>query len=218
MSSMPNRAKMTGAGALALVLAASGVMAQSRAAAPAPAARPASAPAPTIAQGPPIPGVCTISVNQAITESTVGQFVRTRLQQLGQQVSAELSPEDTSISNDAKAYQAKQATLDATSRQTQGQALQQRANAFQQKYELRQREMQATQEKALNRIAQELDPIAQQLYQQRRCSILINRNAVLIGNPDMDLTSAAVTQLNGKIQQFAFDREHLDTAQTPAAR
>jgi Skp family chaperone for outer membrane proteins len=212
MLHLSNRATTAGAAALALALVASGANAQSRAAAP------AAAPAPAIAQGPAIPGVCVISINQAISESTVGQFVRTRLQQIGQQVSAELSPEDQAISNDAKAYQAKAATLDATSRQTQGQALQARANAFQQKYELRQREMQATQEKALNRIAQELDPIAQQLYQQHRCSILVNRNAVLIANPDMDLTSAAVTQLNGKIQQFAFDREHLDTAPAPAAR
>jgi outer membrane protein len=207
-----HRFTMAGAAVLGLALTASGATAQSRAAAP------AAAPAPAIAQGPVIPGVCTISINEAIAQSQVGQFVRTRLQQLGQQVSAELTPEDQSISNDAKAYQAKATTLDATSRQSQGQALQARANAFQQKYELRQREMQATQEKALNRIAQELDPIAQQLYQQHRCSILINRNAVLIGNPDMDLTAASVTQLNGRIQQFAFDREHLDTAPAPAAR
>jgi Skp family chaperone for outer membrane proteins len=216
MFSFSHRATMAAGAALALALATSGAMAQSRAAA-APA-RTATTPAPVIAQGPVIPGVCTISVNEAISASQVGQFVRTRLQQLGQQVSAELSPEDQAISTDAKAFQAKAATLDATSRESQGQALQARANAFQQKYELRQREMQATQEKALNRIAQELDPIAQQLYQAHRCSILINRNAVLIGNPDMDLTSAAVTQLNGKIQQFAFDREHLDTAPTPTAR
>jgi outer membrane protein len=202
------------AGATALTLA-SGAMAQSRPAAPAAAA---AAPAPTIAQGPVIPGVCTISFNQAIAQSTVGQFVRTRLQQIAQQVSAELQPEDQQISTDAKAFQAKAATLDATSRQTQGQALQARATAFQQKYDLRQRELQATQEKALNRIAQELDPIAQQLYQQHRCSILINRTAVLLGNPDMDLSQQAVTQLNAKIQQFAFDREHLDTQPAPASR
>lgn len=215
MVSFSPRVTMAGAAVLALALATSGATAQTRARAAAPTA---AAPATTIAQGPPIPGVCTISVNQAIAESQVGKYVRTRLQQLGQQVSAELSPEDQAISNDAKAFQAKEATLDATSRQSQGQALQARANAFQQKYELRQREMQATQEKALNRIAQELDPIAQQLYQQHRCSILINRNAILIGNPEMDLTQAAVAQLNGKIQQFAFDREHLDTAPPTAAR
>jgi outer membrane protein len=199
------------AGACAAALAAPAAFAQ------APAARPA-APAPTIVQGPAIPGVCTFSFNQAIAESTVGQFVRTRLQQIAQQVSAELQPEDQQISLDAKAFQAKAATLDPTTRQTQGQAIQARYTALQQKGELRQRELQATQEKAVNRITQELDPIVQQLYQQHRCSILINRTAILLGNPDMDLSAAAITQLNGKIQQFAFDREHLDTAPAPAAR
>jgi outer membrane protein len=186
------------------------------AAAQTPAAKAASTPAPAIAQGPAIPGVCILSVDQAIAQSTVGQYVKTRLQQLAQVVSAELQPEDAKLTADAKDFQAKAATLDATSRQTQGQALQTRATAFQQKYELRQREMQATQEKAINRVAQELDPIAQQIYQQRRCSILMNRQSILIANPDMDLTAAAVSGLNAKIQQFPFDREHLDTAPAPA--
>lgn len=188
--------------------------ASAAAAAQTPAA--SATPAPAIAQGPVIPGVCVLSVDRAIAQSTVGQYVRTRLQQLAQVVSAELQPEDTQLTADAKAYQAKQATLDATSRQTQGQALQTRATAFQQKYDLRQREMQATQEKAINRVAQELDPIAQQIYQQRRCSIMINRQSILIANPDMDLTQSAITGLNAKIQQFPFDREHLDTAPVPA--
>jgi outer membrane protein len=180
----------------------------------APAAAPT--PEPAIAQGPVIPGVCILSVDRAIAQSTVGQYVRTRLQQLAQVVSAELQPEDAALNTDAKAFQAKRATLDATSAQTQGQALQARATAFQQKYELRQREMQATQEKAINRVAQELDPIAQQIYQQRRCSMLINRQGVLLANPDMDITTSAITALNAKIQQFPFDREHLDTAPVPA--
>ena len=197
--------------ASAIVLAgAGGALAQT------PAAPAGGAPAPVIAQGPAIPGVCLLSVDQAIAKSTVGQYVRTRLQQLAQVVSAELQPEDTQLTTDAKAFQAKQATLDATSRQTQGQALQARATAFQQKYDLRQREMQATQEKAINRVAQELDPIAQQIYQQHRCSLLINRQSILIANPEMDITAAAITGLNAKIQQFPFDREHLDTAPVPA--
>lgn len=211
---MPSTLFRTGcaAGAIALLAAAGVADAQSRAA-------PAAAPAPTIAHGPVIPGVCVISVNQAIADSVVGKFVRTRLQQIAQQVQAELQPEDLSLSNDVKAFQARQSTLDAAARQSQGQALQTRANTFQQKYEQRQRELQATQEKAFNRIAQELDPIAQQIYQQRRCSILLNRNAVLFFNPDMDITPAAVTLLNAKIQQFEFDREHLDAAAAaPAAR
>ncbi len=204
------------AGVLALSLSAAQAVAAPPAAAPQ-APPPTPPPAAPIAQGPAIPGVCMLSVNQAITQSTVGGWVRTRLDQIVTQVRAELNPEETSISTDGKALDATKATLDQATLQSKAQALQARYQAFQQKAELRQKEVKATQDKALNRIAQELEPIAQQLYQSHRCSILLDKGSVMLGNPDMDLTPAAITALNGKIQQFPFDREHLDTG-VPAAR
>ena len=167
-------------------------------------------PAP-LAQGPVIPGLCILSVNQAISTSTVGGYVRTRLDQIVTQVKAELSPEDSAINTDAKALEAQRATLDAATFQSRGAALTTRINALRQKADLRQREVKATEDKALNRIAQELEPIAQQLYQAHHCSALIDKGSVMMANPDMDLTTAAVTALNARIQQFAFDSEHLDT-------
>lgn len=173
-------------------------------------------PAPTIAHGPAIAGICILSVNQAIAQSTVGGWVRTRLEQIVTQVRAELNPEEASINTDGKALDASKATLDQATLQSKAQALQARYGAFQQKADLRQREVKATQDKALNRIAQELEPIAQQLYQAHRCSALFDKGSVMLANPDMDLTSGAITALNGKLQQFPFDREHLDTG-APAA-
>ena len=199
------------AGALGLTLVASSAIAATPVAT-------TPAPAPTVAQGPAIPGVCLLSVNQAIAQSTVGGYVRTRLDQIVTQVRAELSPEETAISNEGKTLDASKATLDQATLQSRGQALSTRYTAFQQKADLRQREVKATQDKALNRIAQELEPIAQQLYQSHRCSVLIDKGSVMLANPDMDLTPAAITALNGKIQQFPFDREHLDTGAAPAAR
>ena len=179
-------------------------------------ATPAAAPA--ISSGPAIPGVCLLSVNQAVAQSTVGGYVRTRLDQIVGQVRAELNPEETAIDNEGKALDASKATLDQVTLQSRAKALQGRYAAFQQKADQRQREVKATQEKAFNRIAQELEPIAQQLYQAHRCSVLIDKGSVMYSNPDMDLTQAAITALNGKIQQFPFDREHLDTGAAPAAR
>ncbi len=196
-------------GALGLTLTAATALA-------APAAPAAPPPAPAIAHGPAIAGVCMLSVNQAIAQSTVGGWVRTRLDQIVTQVRAELGPEETSIQTDGKALDASKATLDQATLQSKAQALQARYGALQQKAELRQREVKATQDKALNRIAQELEPIAQQLYQAHRCSILVDKGSVMLANPDMDLTPGAITALNGKIQQFPFDREHLDTG-APAA-
>ena len=139
------------------------------------------------------------------------------MNQIVAQVKAELSPEDTAIATEGRALDAARATLAAATFQTRAEALQARANALRQKADLRQREVQATEQKAINRIAQELDPVARQLYQAHRCSILVNKESVMIASPDMDLTTQAVAALNTRIQQFAFEREHLDT-QPAAAR
>lgn len=198
---------------LASILVSNSALAQTRA-----AARPAAAPASAIAQGPPIAGLCVLSQRGAIGGSTVGRYVSDRLQQIANQVRAEVGPEQTAIDADAKALQAQRATLDAATYQSRAGALQARAGAWQQKVDLRQREVQATERKALGRVAQELSPIVQQLYQQRRCSILLDGDVVLGVNPQMDLTQQATAQLNARITQFPFDREHLDTGAAAPAR
>jgi hypothetical protein len=53
---------------------------------------------------------------------------------------------------------------------------------------------------------------------QRSCSILFNGSAVLAAAATMDISPAVIQQLDTKIQQFAFDREHLDTQAAPAGR
>lgn len=204
----------------ALVAAASvaAILASVPAAAFAQAAAPAAAAAPAITHGPATPGVCIISLEGAIASSTVGKYVQTRLQQIATQVQAELKAEETTIQNDAKALDGQRASLDANTFEARGSAIQNRANALNRKAQLRDRELQATQQKALGRVGQELDPILRQVYQQRQCGMLLNRDAVVIANPAMDISQPVVTALNAKITQFNFDRERLDTAAaTPAA-
>ncbi|HQN52121.1 MAG TPA: OmpH family outer membrane protein, partial [Phenylobacterium sp.] len=177
----------------------------------------AAAPAP-IAQGPAIPGICVMSLDAAIGSSTVGKYVQTRLGQISTQVQSEVNGEQTQIANDAKAIDAKRATLDQATFDKQSADIQLRANALNRKAQLRERELQATQQKALGRIAQELDPVVRAAYQQAKCSILISRDAVIVApNPSMDITPAVITGLNAKITQFTFDRERLDQP-APAAQ
>ena len=181
-------------------------------------ARAAPAAAPAIADGPAIPGLCVISIDSAISSSTVGRYVSERMNQIVAQVKAELGPENTAIETEGRALDAARPTLAAATFQSRAQALQARISNLRQKADLRQREVQATEQKSVNRIAQELDPIARQLYQQHRCSALLDKRSVMMNNPDMDLTNQAVAGLNAKIQQFAFDRENLATAAVAPAR
>lgn len=166
--------------------------------------------APPVNHGPAIPGMCVLSVEGAVGSSTVGQHVGTRMQQIITQVNAELNAERTTIDNEAKALEGQRASLDANTLETRAAALQVKANGLQRKAAQREREIAATQQKALQRVGTELDPVIRQVYQQRQCSILVNRDALVIANPAMDITQPVVTALNAKITQFAFDRERLD--------
>jgi len=177
------------------------------------AAAPAAA---AVNHGPALPGVCVLSLEGAIATSTVGKYVQTRLQQIATQVQAELKAEDTTLQNEAKTLESQRASLDQNTLQTRANALQEKINVFQRKAQLRERELGATQQKALGRVGQELDPVIRQVYQQRQCSMLLSREAVVIANPAMDITQPVVTALNAKIQQFSFDRERLDQAAAPA--
>ena len=172
----------------------------------------AGAAAPPVSHGPTVPGLCIINIEAAVGGSTVGKYVDTRLQQIVGQVQAELGGERSSIDSEAKALEAQRATMDQNTLEQRGAALQVRANALQRKAQLRDREVQATEQKALARVGDEMEPLIRQAYQQKNCSVLLQRNAVVLASPTMDITPQVVTALNAKITQFAFDREHLDGA------
>lgn len=206
---MTSKVLVLGVGAIAAFASISVAQAQ-----PAPAA---AAAAPAISHGPAIAGVCMISVDQAIATSTVGKFISTRMDQIVQQVRAELGPEEQAINTEGRAIEAGRQSMDQAALQSRVANLNLRVSNYQKKAEQRQREIQATEQKALGRVGQELDPVVRQVYQTTKCSLLLNRDAVMIGNPSMDITGQAVLGLNARIQQFQFDREHLDTPAPGAA-
>jgi outer membrane protein len=174
------------------------------------AAAAATAESPAIQMTTPVPGVCVLSREALLTKSTVGAYVNDRMKQLGAVVQAEVTGEQTSLENDAKALDGQKASLQADVYQQRAQGLQQRYAALQQKVALRQRELEATQQKAFSRILQTAGPMVGQAVGQRSCGILLDANAVIVGNPNLDITQSVITLLNGSLTQFAFDREHLD--------
>ena len=217
---MHNIKLIASAATIAAVVAAAGV-------ADAQARRPAAAPAPAVAApaagtpvqtGPAIANVCVFSNQGTIANSAVGKYVATRLQQIQAQVQAELQGEDTALQTDIKTYASQRATLASDAQQQREKALSDRAQALQAKAQLRQRELEATQQKALSRIVSEYNPIVLTVIKARNCGLVLDGQAVIVANPSMELTLDVAHQLDAKITQFPFEREHLDTgAAAPSA-
>ena len=176
---------------------------------------PAAPAAPAITHGPALPGVCIFSSQGAISGSAVGKAVNTRLGTIVQQVRAELDGERTGLENEAKALDAKKATIAQDALEQQAATLQAKSNAWQRKGQLRQKEVEATEQKALARVYQEMDLPIRQVYQAQKCSLLLERDSVMLANPAMDITPAVVTALDARIKTLTFDRERLD--QVPGA-
>ena len=179
-------------------------------------AQAAAAAAPAVPMGAPIPSMCIFSNQTAIAQSAVGKYVVSRLQQIQAQVQAEVQGEDAQLQTDAKAYGAQRAALSTDVQQQRERALNERAQALQQKAQLRGKELEATQQKALSRIVSEYNPIVVNVMHARNCGVVMDGQATLAFNPAMDLTPDVVRQLDAKITQFPFEREHLDTGTAAA--
>ncbi|RZI99879.1 MAG: OmpH family outer membrane protein [Brevundimonas sp.] len=154
--------------------------------------------------GPVIPGVCVFHNDRLLATSTAGQSVQTGMQRLVTEVQGELQPYAAAIQTEAQQLQQGGAAADPQG--TRRQALQQRAQEAQQLEQTRQQELQYTQQMQIRAIAQAADPILVAVYQERGCGLLLDRSAVYIANPAMDVTDVVIQRLNTALPSLSFNR------------
>lgn len=164
--------------------------------------------------GPAIAGVCLLSRQDVLNTSMVGKAATARLRVLTEQAKAEIDADRASLEPDVQKFNAEQAKMTDAQRQERRTALAARVKPVQDKAELREREIEATRVKVTTRLAGELETLIAQVYKQRNCGLLVDRNAILGGNLANDLTGPVVSALDAKMQTIAFDRENLAAAST----
>lgn len=157
-----------------------------------------------ITHGAPIAGVCVFDNEELLARSTAGQSVQTGLQRLLQEVQGELAPYSTVIQTEYQQLQQGGQTADPDGSRMR--ALQARAAEAQQLEQTRQNELRYTQGVQLQTIGQAVEPLVVALYQERGCSILLNRSGVYSLNPAMDITEAVIQRLNTALPSLSFNR------------
>ena len=154
--------------------------------------------------GPVIPGVCVYFNQRLLAQSTVGQSVQSRMEQLATEVQGELSPYGTAIQTEITALQqGGQAADPDGARRT---AVQQRIQEAQTLEQTRQDELRYTLSEQRRLISAAVEPILVAVYQERTCGILIDRESVFILNPAMDVTDTVIQRLNTALPTLSFNR------------
>lgn len=154
--------------------------------------------------GPALPGVCVFHNDRLLAQSTAGQSVQTGMQRLVTEVQGELAPYAASLQTEAQRLRDGGQTADPDGSATR--AFQQRAQEAQQLEQTRQQELQYTQQTQIRAIAQAADPVLVAVYQERGCGLLLDRSAVYIFNPAMDITDVVIQRLNTALPSLSFNR------------
>jgi Skp family chaperone for outer membrane proteins len=156
--------------------------------------------------GPVIPGVCVYFNQRLLAQSTAGQSVQSRMEQLATEVQNEIAPYAQAIQTQAQQLQSAGPTLPADQLQAQRQQLQQRVNEAQQLEQTRDNELRYTLSEQRRRISEAVEPILVQAYQERGCGILLDRESVFIMNPQHDVTDLVIQRLNTALPSLSFNR------------
>ena len=156
--------------------------------------------------GPAIPGVCVYFNQRVLAQSTAGQAVQTRMEQMAQEVQGELQPYATAIQTEAQALQQGQATIPADQMNQRRQALQTRIQEAQQLEGTRDNELRYTLAEQRRKISEAIEPLLVAIYQEKGCGIMIDRESVFIMNPAMDVTDTVIQRLNAQLPTLSFNR------------
>ena len=169
--------------------------------------------------GPVIPGVCVYYNARLLAQSSAGQAVETRMQQLAQEVQGELQPYATAIQTEAQQLQSAGASLPADQANQRRQALQQRVQEAQQLEATRENELRYTLAMQRQAITTAVSPILTAIYQEKGCGLLLDRESVFMMNPAMDVTDLVIQRLNTALPTLSFNRMPVPAqqGQQPAA-
>lgn len=167
----------------------------------------AQAQQPTVQHGAPITGLCALNLQGVFARSTAGQGLNARLQELQQEIAGELAPYQQTIEAEDQALSTSGASLPDAERQQRTQALQQRFAEFQQLRQTRLQELEYTEFMQRRALGAAVDPIVAAVYQERGCSILLNRAEVFYLNPQMEISELVLQRLNQQLPSLpAFNR------------
>jgi Skp family chaperone for outer membrane proteins len=163
-----------------------------------------AAPAPQAAfGGPNIPGVCILNQQAVFSASKVGVFANARYKQMHDSAQTAVNAQEAKIVADAKALQAKK--LQGAPLQQAQQALAKRLSDLRAKAAKDSQDLETTRQTVVTKISAAAQPFIKQVYDQRKCGLLLARSSVLAGNGGMDITTAVISGLDAKITTIPFD-------------
>ena len=147
----------------------------------------------------PQPRILVIDRATILRQSAAGKDMIAQIDTLTKSAEAEFKGEDQRLRSDAQAFQQQMAVLAPEIRAQRTRDINARQQALQKKVQDRQNQIQAGVYKARKQIEDTLGPLLEQIMAERGANFLFDRNAVVLGTVDVDITMLAIQRLDQKL-------------------
>jgi outer membrane protein len=161
--------------------------------APAPAAHPPAA------AGTPDPRILVIDRNAILRGSKVGQSIMAQISGYTKSAESEFKAQGEALRKEGETLKQQIAILAPDVKAKKIRDFEAKEAAFQKKVQDRQDEVQGGLFKARQQVEQALGPILQGIMSERHANLLLDRNAVVLGTINVDVTGQAIQRLNQKL-------------------
>lgn len=191
MSKMDFNGLMAKICAAAIVVAAFAVVAPTGALAQQSAAPPA--------QNTPAPKILVIDRAMILRRSKVGKDIARQVKAFTDAAEKEFKGESDALKREGQALQQQIAILAPDVKKKKIAAFERKQKAFQKKVQERQDEIQGGVAAAREQVEKALGPILQGIMAERGANLLMDRNAVVLGTVDINVTGLAIQRLDKKL-------------------
>jgi len=151
------------------------------------------------ATGTPAPVILVIDRNAILRASKVGQSIVQQVNGYSQAAEKEFKSQADSLRAQEQQLQQQVAILAPDVKAKKIKAFQAQQQAFQQKVQTRQMQIQGGVLQARQQVEKALGPILQGILNERHANLLFDRNAVVLGTVNVDITGVAVQRLDQKM-------------------
>jgi Skp family chaperone for outer membrane proteins len=155
--------------------------------------------APKPAAGTPAPVILVIDRNAILRASKVGQSIVKQVNAYTAAAEKEFKGQADSLRSQERQLQQQVAILAPDVKAKKIKAFQQQQASFQKKVQARQSQIQGGILQARQQVEKALGPILQGILRERHANLLFDRNAVVLGTVNVDITGAAIQRLDQKM-------------------
>lgn len=150
-------------------------------------------------QAAPMPKILVIDRAAILRASKVGKSIVQQVNAYTKSAESDFKGESDALRKEGQQLQQQVAILAPDVKAKRIQAFESKQQSFQKKVEDRQGKIQGGVLKARQQVEQALGPILQGIMAERGANLLLDRNAVVLGTVDVDITQTAIQRLDQKM-------------------